>query len=319
VLTVCALGGLLAASQGATPGDLLYAVKRGGEQTRLALAGDATRGRTLLDLARTRLTELGAITQDEPDPDVAAAVDTLATMDELTTRGAREVTLRSVAAGDATSLTELGSWAAGQGAGLTALADDLPEPAGPALSGSTSLVTAVAERATALARALECVTGPAVADADDLGPLPAPCSSTARTATRDEGDGSTADASAAAGEVTAAPPGVPAELDTAAPAPAPVLGGAAPPAPATTVPAGAATAAPEGGTGTAVEAGSAGRPTPAPDAPGPGGPPVPLPARPHATSTPPAAGPAPARTGTPPIVDLPLPLCVTALGLPVLC
>src|SRR4051794_25606653 len=56
-LTVTALAGLVAVADGARPGDVLYKLKRGTEQTQLALAGDS-RGRTLPDLAGTRLDQL---------------------------------------------------------------------------------------------------------------------------------------------------------------------------------------------------------------------------------------------------------------------
>jgi len=68
-LTVTALGGLLAAAQGARPGDLLYDLWRGGEQTQLALAGDASRGLTLLDFASTRLDEVGQLVGVDPFAD----------------------------------------------------------------------------------------------------------------------------------------------------------------------------------------------------------------------------------------------------------
>ena len=56
-LTVTALATVVAVSTDARPGDVLYDLKRGTEETKLALAGDA-RGETLLDLASTRLEEV---------------------------------------------------------------------------------------------------------------------------------------------------------------------------------------------------------------------------------------------------------------------
>ena len=56
-LTVTAAASLVALADGARPGDVLYGLKRGTEQTQLALAGDA-RGTTLLGFASTRLDEL---------------------------------------------------------------------------------------------------------------------------------------------------------------------------------------------------------------------------------------------------------------------
>ena len=71
-LAVTAIGGLLGAAQGARPGDLLYDLKRGGEQTQLALASDAERGPTLLDFASTRLDELTALVGAEAGADAVA-------------------------------------------------------------------------------------------------------------------------------------------------------------------------------------------------------------------------------------------------------
>jgi hypothetical protein len=56
-LTVTALAALVAVADSADPGDVLYDLKRGTEQTQLALAGDS-RGRALLGFASTRLEEL---------------------------------------------------------------------------------------------------------------------------------------------------------------------------------------------------------------------------------------------------------------------
>ena len=62
-LTVTTAASLVALSDGARPGDLLYGLKRGTEQTQLALAGDA-RGQTLLGFASTRLDELEHLVED---------------------------------------------------------------------------------------------------------------------------------------------------------------------------------------------------------------------------------------------------------------
>jgi hypothetical protein len=330
-LTVSALGGLLAVSQGTTPGDLLYGVKRGGEQTQLALAGDATRGRTLLEFASTRLTELTALTRATATalpptapgpagtttilaagPDADVVVDTLDTMDRQTTRGTWEVTTRSVANGDPRPLVDLAMWAAGQESGLVGLTGAVPEPAGPALTGSTDLATAVADRATALVAALGCTAGPATTGADDLGPLPVPCSpDSTRAATRDEADGG-ADAGVAAGRVAAGPSAGASDAGTAEPGPSPASGTTpSVPAGTTEVVVPPATTGAPGGDG-----GTGGRTPSSPSAGmGRGGLPVPLPTLPRA-GTP---APAPVRPSTPPVIDLPVPLCVTTLGLPILC
>ncbi|MQA33100.1 DUF5667 domain-containing protein [Modestobacter roseus] len=258
-LTVGALGGLLAAAQGAAPGDLLYQVKRGGEATQLVLAGDSSRGATLLAFASARLGELNELAAAGNG---APVVETLRTMDRQTTDGAAWLTARAVADDDAAALRALTSWTAGQRAGLDALADDVPPGADGALDSSRELVAAVADRADALGTALDCPGGPAVAAGDELGPLPAPCPAGAATAQESAGGapspsptGSDTEPAApgrvappVASGATSTPPPAPAEAGAAAPAPAPTPAPAPPPAPAVrpepAAPAPAATATP---------------------------------------------------------------------------
>ncbi|MBB3677980.1 hypothetical protein FHX36_003715 [Modestobacter versicolor] len=193
-LTVTALGGLLAAAQGARPGDLLYDLKRGGEQTQLALAGDSQRGLTLLDFASTRLDELEELVGVQPGadavvgttpsggeaglaagPDVDLVLDTLQTMDEQTSEGTAELTARAVEESDPGALETLTGWAAEQQDGLAGVAGAVPTGAQGALAGSQELVGRVAARGAELRTAFGCPGGPAVEGADDLGPLPAAC------------------------------------------------------------------------------------------------------------------------------------------------
>ena len=61
-LAVTALATVVAVASDARPGDVLYDLKRGTEETQLVLAGDA-RGQTLLDLASTRLEEVRALVE----------------------------------------------------------------------------------------------------------------------------------------------------------------------------------------------------------------------------------------------------------------
>ena len=147
-LTVTALATLVAVSTGARPGDVLYGLKRGTEQTQLALAGDSRRGQTLLDLASTRLDELeylvsegatalpvdGAPAGGSPvvlaaGPAAELVLRTLDTMDAQTTDGAAWLALRSVTADDARPLDDLAGWVAGQSDGLSALTGEMPEAA----------------------------------------------------------------------------------------------------------------------------------------------------------------------------------------------
>jgi hypothetical protein len=199
-LTMAALGGLLAAAQGARPGDLLYDVKRGGEQTQLALASDSQRGQTLLGFASTRLAELGQLVGVQPNadavvgttpsggeaglgagPDVGLVLNTLQIMDAQTTEGTAALTSRAVEVSDARAFSVLTGWAAGQRSGLGALAPAVPAGALSALTAAETLVDRVAARSTALERALDCAGGPSTEGTDELGPLPADCAPTPPT------------------------------------------------------------------------------------------------------------------------------------------
>ncbi|MGY1801951.1 DUF5667 domain-containing protein [Blastococcus sp. SYSU D00922] len=191
-LTVTALAGLVAVADGAQPGDVLYDLKRGTEQTQLALAGDA-RGRTLLDFASTRLDEVEALVGEggtalpvapaEPGAggvsaagaDPALVLETLRTMDEQTTEGAAWLADRAVDTQDAQPLDELAEWAAVQTAELAALQPRVPDEATEAVGQSLTLLAEIGARTGGLQSAVACPGGPAVAGTDDLGPVPAPC------------------------------------------------------------------------------------------------------------------------------------------------
>src|SRR4051794_24278291 len=170
VTAVAAVVAVAAVAAGAGPGDLLYDVKLGTEQTHLALAGDS-RGHTLLNLAGTRLAEL----QELASADAGLVISTLGTMDDQTTEGASWLTVRAVAARDEGALDDLEHWAAGQSAGLSALRDDVPPSASDEVDHSLMLLSGIAGRAAALRTALDCAGGPATKGTDALGPVPARC------------------------------------------------------------------------------------------------------------------------------------------------
>src|SRR4051794_16874424 len=153
-LTVTAAAALVAVAADAQPGDVLYGVKRGTEQTQLALAGDS-RGPTLLEFASTRLDELeslvdapsalpvagapavdGGTTVLAADTDPQLVLSTLATMDDQTTQGARWMTDQAIAGRKDAPLTDLASWAATQADGLAALQTLVPVAAESALDDS---------------------------------------------------------------------------------------------------------------------------------------------------------------------------------------
>jgi hypothetical protein len=193
-LTVTAAAALVAVAAGAQPGDVLYGVKRGTEQTQLALAGDA-RGQTLLDFAGTRLDELEVLVDDGPTalPEAGAAttdhgttllaagadpelvLSTLATMDDQTTEGAAWLADHAVVIRDPQPLEDLSAWVADQSAGLAALQPLVPDEAEAAVGDSLVLLSDLTRRSDGLRSAVACPGGPAVDGADALGPIPAVC------------------------------------------------------------------------------------------------------------------------------------------------
>jgi hypothetical protein len=192
-LTVTAAASLVALASNARPGDVLYGLKRGTEQTQLALAGDA-RGETLLGFASTRLDELEALVDEGPsalpaaggatgagntvlaagaDPELV--ISTLETMDDQTTEGTAWIADRAVTTEDENPLDDLDVWVSAQTGELAALAPALPDAAGAAVSHSLALLAEVAARTDGLQLALTCPYGPAVGATDALGPTPAAC------------------------------------------------------------------------------------------------------------------------------------------------
>jgi hypothetical protein len=302
-LTVTALATLVALAADARPGDVLYGLKRGTEQTQLALAGDG-RGQTLLDFASTRLEELRALAGDQAaalpaaggadsaTPVVLAAgadpelvVETLDTMDRQTAEGASWLGDRSVATVDDGPLDDLAAWAAGQSAGLAELQPDLPGEASADVQESLALLDVVSARAGVLRDALTCSSGPAVAGRDDLGPLPSGCVPVP-AAPAEPGGGTSTD------PTTSTPP---------APTTAPTVPDPSLPVP-TLPPSGGGTAPGGSGPGSDPGGGGGGLPT------------LPLPTLP--TLPLPGGGTTPSSPGTtpPPIVDLDVCLGPIQLG-----
>jgi hypothetical protein len=286
-LTVTALATLVALSTGARPGDALYGLKRGTEQTHLALAGDS-RGQVLLDLARTRLDELADL-----DGDAALVESTLGTMDEQTADGAAWFAARALEASEAAPLDRLSGWAAAQSARLDAARPAVPAPAADDVDASLGLLGEITARADALRVVLACPAGPAPTGTDRLGPVPAGC--LPEPGAPQQVGGSEASTAPVPGAV------VPAPVPAPAPLPAPVPAGP-------TVPPGAATGAqPPAAPSLPLPSAAPTSPTPAPG----GGllPPL-LPPLPSPPSTPPAQAP----TTPQPVVDVPLPLpCLNVL------
>ncbi|SDN67730.1 hypothetical protein SAMN05660199_00573 [Klenkia soli] len=287
-MTVGALSGLTALAQGAEPGDLLYGLKRGSEDTRLALASDADRGLTLLGFASNRLTELADLTGSDVGAspvsvgpadasglavaasgvDAGTVVDVLTTMDDQTTEGTSWLATTALETRDTAAFSTLSRWAGQQHAGVAAL--DVPSGAEEARSEALALVDEVAARATALQATLQCPAGVTAPGTDRLGPLPGECLAVAPTPSS-----------------SAAPSTEPDQGAT--PAPGTVSGQA----PASSA-AGATTAAPSGGSG-----GTGGAATPSTTAAAP----TTVPALPTTVPS----------TTVPPLVDVPLPLPSTTI------
>jgi hypothetical protein len=192
-MTVTTVATLVALSADARPGDVLYGLKRGTEQTQLALAGDA-RGQTLLDFARTRLHELedlaegGASALPAPpaptaegtqvlaaDVDADLVLETLDTMDDQTLEGAAWMTHEAVTTGDDSLLSELAGWAQDQSAGLAALRPSLPDSTLDEVDSSLTLLADIDTRTVGLTDALQCAPEPAIETTDALGPVPGLC------------------------------------------------------------------------------------------------------------------------------------------------
>ncbi|SDO38828.1 DUF5667 domain-containing protein [Geodermatophilus sp. DSM 45219] len=290
-LAVTTLGTLVALSTDARPGDALYGVKRGTEQTQLALAGD-DRGLTLLEFAATRLDELAALT-DPAAPDVVGLLDT---MDAQTREGAALLATRAADGVDPAPVVELAGWAEQQTTELTALQPGLPTGAATATQESLGLLADVSARATGLRAALACADGRATVGTDPLGPVPAECPAA------DPGSGAPAGGTPSGGAGSAPSGGAPAPGDPAAPGGTP----ADPPGPAP------APSAPSSGTGGDRDTGS----------PSDGGgtapvvPEVPADDQPVGTvPTPQLPAPVPVVPEEPeaPLLDTPLPVCIRPL------
>jgi hypothetical protein len=192
-MAVTALATLVAVSTDAGPGDPLYGLKRGTEQTQLALAGDG-RGQTLLEFARTRLHELEELTGSgvsalpaagsassngttvlAADADPQLVLETLATMDAQTTEGAAFLNERAVDTGDDAPLEQLAAWSEDQSAGLAALREALPDSTVDELDGSLARLAAIQTRTVALTDVLGCAAGVPVEATDQFGPVPGLC------------------------------------------------------------------------------------------------------------------------------------------------
>jgi hypothetical protein len=125
-------GGGIFASQGALPGDNLYAVKRAAESAGLALAfDDASRAQRQLEIAATRLSEVERLSALDPAAAPAPEVFTAA-MDEFdvaTDEGSRLLLASAGSDASSTAQDELRTWASEQSERLTEIQPALPAAA----------------------------------------------------------------------------------------------------------------------------------------------------------------------------------------------
>ncbi|TQM15598.1 DUF5667 domain-containing protein [Pseudonocardia kunmingensis] len=125
-------GGGIFASQGALPGDNLYAVKRAAESAGLALTfDDASRAQRQLEIAATRLSEVERLSALEPQAAPAPEVFTAA-MDEFdaaTDEGSRLLLESTGTSTSSSAQDELRTWASEQSERLTEIRPELPAAA----------------------------------------------------------------------------------------------------------------------------------------------------------------------------------------------
>ncbi|HEX7354562.1 MAG TPA: DUF5667 domain-containing protein [Mycobacteriales bacterium] len=196
---VVGVAGVGVATSRALPGQPLYAAKRQIESWQLSLAsGPAARGREQLGFARTRLTEVEALSKyhdltSAAGPSAGGSNDdrittTLQRMDAETRAGTSDLAI-AAHGGDDTAARQLLSFASGQSARLVDIAPALPAPVGPAVDTSRSVLRQV----VAVARALPGApvdpappppAGPSLVTAPSAGRLsPSPAASPAPPST----------------------------------------------------------------------------------------------------------------------------------------
>lgn len=159
-VAAAALAVLFLIAAGAGPGDRLYGVKRGGEQTELALTA-WRRGALLLHLAGTRLAEVDGLARART-PDAALMLATLKTMDAETADAASWFESRALESHSAVPLDQLSHWTTGQSTGLTTLRAQVPTTVAPAVDHSLALLATTSSRVDVVrARLAPAVQAPA--------------------------------------------------------------------------------------------------------------------------------------------------------------
>ena len=136
--------GLVTASAQALPGDALYSVKRGVEQTDLALQrGDGAEGRTNLQHAGERLAEVEAMVEDGTVDSQESAL-AAAALEDFTSQadaGATELFEAYANGRDASAITEISDFSLASSSSLAGLSKALPQSTGPAYAEAAGMVT----------------------------------------------------------------------------------------------------------------------------------------------------------------------------------
>nr|WP_281373586.1 DUF5667 domain-containing protein [Haloechinothrix aidingensis] len=195
-------------AEDALPGEMLYEVKRSTEALELETAvGDSARGAKHLELASTRVAELESLAGDR-DVGRAHSVhrELLTNLETHATTGAQLVTTTATRSGG-DRLEILGDWAAEHAGRMRDIETALPAEARARARAGAELLTAIEDRAKALAERMTCypiTTG----RTDELGAVPATgsCAGSAAASTGLQQGGQEA-GSTSPGEPTASGPG----------------------------------------------------------------------------------------------------------------
>jgi hypothetical protein len=164
-----ALSGISAASGEAMPGDTLYGMKRSAENAQIALAGsNQSKGELYLEFASTRLNEAEAV-----QPTLKSVSNVLRDMDSQEKTGAKLLFTDALKNKDASALTTVNTFVAGQSRRLSDWTDGLADPGlrSRALDSQTVL-DMIRTRSAEIAQALSCPSTVRITGTDAFGPEP---------------------------------------------------------------------------------------------------------------------------------------------------
>jgi len=164
-------------SRDALPGDALYSVKRTAESAELGFTfGDQPKALKHLEFASARVDEIEIMARHaDAVGNWSAGQDkflrALEDFDSDASAGARLLT-GLASTGNASSLSELRTWATEQKGRLTAVRAALPLPTSARMDSTLGLLDRIATRASVLSQRVNCVTM-STGTRDDLGLIPA--------------------------------------------------------------------------------------------------------------------------------------------------